>query len=283
MLERTLGVPIFQEQAIKLAMVAAGFSGGEADQLRRAMASWGKNGNLMQFETKLVKGMLARGYDEDFAKRLFSQIKGFGGYGFPESHSASFALLAYVSAWFKRHHPAAFYCGLLNSQPMGFYYPLPADPGRPPPRGAGAAGGCQSQPLGPPVAGRCRALPAPGFAAGQGPEPGGRRAHHGRAAPGALSPTSATCGAGHNWTSATWKPWPTPTPCAGLSGHRHQAQWQILALEEKRPLLENEQHRPARYFNDEVELRAPAVAEEVLADYRSTGLTLQPPPHEPAA
>ena len=87
------------------------------------MASWGKNGNLMQFEAKLVKGMLARGYDEDFAKRLFEQIKGFGGHGFPESHSASFALLTYVSSWLKRHHPAAFYCGLLNSQPMGFYSP----------------------------------------------------------------------------------------------------------------------------------------------------------------
>ncbi len=119
----TLGVPIFQEQAIRLAMVAAGFSGGEADQLRRAMASWGKNGNLLQFETKFIQGMLANGYDEDFAHRLFAQVKGFGGYGFPESHSASFALLCYASSWFKCHHPAAFYCALLNSQPMGFYSP----------------------------------------------------------------------------------------------------------------------------------------------------------------
>ncbi|WP_374964982.1 error-prone DNA polymerase [Spongiibacter tropicus] len=120
-LKRTLGVPIFQEQVIQLAMVAAGFSGGEADQLRRAMASWGKNGDLAGFKDKLVNGMLERGYDLDFAERLFSQMKGFGAYGFPESHSASFALLAYASAWIKCHHPAAFYCGLLNSQPMGFY------------------------------------------------------------------------------------------------------------------------------------------------------------------
>jgi len=120
-LERTLGVPIFQEQAIKLAMVAAGFTGGEADQLRRAMASWKQAGQLEKFERKLIDGMLKRGYPEDFAKRLYKQIEGFGGYGFPESHSASFAKLAYVSAWLKRHHPAAFYCGLLNSQPMGFY------------------------------------------------------------------------------------------------------------------------------------------------------------------
>ncbi|GLP96172.1 error-prone DNA polymerase [Paraferrimonas sedimenticola] len=122
-LERTLGVPIFQEQVIKLAMVAAGFSAGEADQLRRAMASWKRNGRLEQFERKLLKGMAQKGYSERFARQLYQQILGFGGYGFPESHSASFALLAYVSAYLKYHHPAAFCCGLLNSQPMGFYTP----------------------------------------------------------------------------------------------------------------------------------------------------------------
>ncbi|QQD17072.1 error-prone DNA polymerase [Spongiibacter nanhainus] len=122
-LERTLGIPIFQEQVIQLAMVAANFSGGEADQLRRAMASWGKNGNLLSFRDKLVDGMVANGYDAEFAERLFSQMKGFGAYGFPESHSASFALLAYASAWIKRHYPAEFFCGLLNSLPMGFYAP----------------------------------------------------------------------------------------------------------------------------------------------------------------
>ncbi|WJG09493.1 error-prone DNA polymerase [Aliiglaciecola sp. LCG003] len=122
-LSRTMGVPIFQEQVIKLAMVAAGFSGGEADQLRRAMASWKKNGELMQFQSKLVNGMLERGYSEDYALRIFNQICGFGEYGFPESHSASFAVLAYVSSWLKYHYPAAFYVGLMNSWPMGFYPP----------------------------------------------------------------------------------------------------------------------------------------------------------------
>ncbi|MFM7275296.1 MAG: error-prone DNA polymerase, partial [Gammaproteobacteria bacterium] len=122
-LERTLGVPIFQEQVIKLAMVAAGFSGGEADQLRRAMAAWKRNGTLMAFHDKVVDGMLARGHARDFAERLFDQMKGFGDYGFPESHAASFALLAYASAWLKCHYPAAFCCALLNSQPMGFYSP----------------------------------------------------------------------------------------------------------------------------------------------------------------
>ena len=122
-LARTLGVPIFQEQVIKLAMVAAGFSGGEADQLRRAMAKWQCNGKLMQFKDKLISGMKERGYQQDFAERIFQQICGFGEYGFPESHSASFAVLAYVSAWLKYYFPEAFYLGLLNSYPMGFYSP----------------------------------------------------------------------------------------------------------------------------------------------------------------
>lgn len=120
-LSRTMGVPIFQEQVIKLAMVAAGFSGGEADQLRRAMAAWKKNGDLAKFEQKLIDGMKARGYQETFARQLFQQICGFGEYGFPESHSASFAVLAYCSAWLKFHYPSAFYTSLLNSLPMGFY------------------------------------------------------------------------------------------------------------------------------------------------------------------
>lgn len=122
-LERTLGVPIFQEQVIKLAVVAAGFTPGEADQLRRAMAAWKRRGGLEVFEEKLVQGMLERGHEREFAERIFEQIKGFGEYGFPESHAASFALLVYISAWIKRYEPAAFYCGLLNSQPMGFYSP----------------------------------------------------------------------------------------------------------------------------------------------------------------
>ncbi|MBF7073329.1 error-prone DNA polymerase [Glaciecola sp. MH2013] len=122
-LERTMGVPIFQEQVIQLAMVAAGFSGGEADALRRAMASWKKDGELNRFKNKLTEGMTQRGYSIDYALRLFEQICGFGGYGFPESHSASFAVLAYVSAWLKHYYPDAFYVGLLNSLPMGFYSP----------------------------------------------------------------------------------------------------------------------------------------------------------------
>ena len=122
-LARTLGIPIFQEQVMQLAMVAAGFSPGEADQLRRSMAAWKKKGGLEPFEEKLKGGMRRNGYAPAFADAVYRQILGFGDYGFPESHSASFALLVYASAWLKRHHPAAFLAALLNSQPMGFYSP----------------------------------------------------------------------------------------------------------------------------------------------------------------
>jgi error-prone DNA polymerase len=122
-LSKTLGVPIFQEQAMRLAVVAAGFTPGEADQLRRAMGVWRKSGVMGKFQAKLINGMLERGYPREFAERVYQQICGFGEYGFPESHAASFALLVYVSAWLKCHHPGAFAAALLNSQPMGFYGP----------------------------------------------------------------------------------------------------------------------------------------------------------------
>ncbi len=122
-LARTLGVPIFQEQVMQIAVIAAGFTPGEADQLRRAMAAWRRKGGVDKFHHKVVQGMLANGYTAEFAEAIFRQIEGFGEYGFPESHAASFALLVYSSAWLKRHHPAAFLAALLNSQPMGFYSP----------------------------------------------------------------------------------------------------------------------------------------------------------------
>jgi error-prone DNA polymerase len=122
-LERTLGVPIFQEQVMQLAILAADFTPGEADQLRRAMAAWKRKGGLGPFHERLVGRMVAKGYPQEYAERIFRQIEGFGEYGFPESHAASFALLVYVSAWIKCHHPDAFLAALLNSQPMGFYAP----------------------------------------------------------------------------------------------------------------------------------------------------------------
>jgi len=122
-LGRTLGVPIFQEQAMQIAIVGAGFTGNEADQLRRSMATFSKHGDVSQFRDKFIGGMSDRGYDMEFVERCFRQIEGFGTYGFPESHAASFALLVYASAWIKRHYPDVFICSLINSQPMGFYAP----------------------------------------------------------------------------------------------------------------------------------------------------------------
>ncbi|MEE8169534.1 MAG: hypothetical protein V3T70_03215, partial [Phycisphaerae bacterium] len=122
-LEKTLGVPLFQEQVMRLAVVAAGFTPGEADRLRRAMGAWQRQGVIEDFKNRFTRGMLDNGYDRAFAERLFNQVRGFGAYGFPESHAASFALLVYVSAWLKHYHPAAFTAALINSQPMGFYAP----------------------------------------------------------------------------------------------------------------------------------------------------------------
>ena len=281
-LERTLGVPIFQEQVIRLAMVAAGFSGGEADQLRRAIANWGRNSKLLGFEQQLTRGMMARGYDEAFARRLFEQIKGFAGYGFPESHSASFALLAYISAWLKCHHPAAFYTGLLNSQPMGFYSPsqliqdarrhgvtvLPIDVNH-----SGwdhllldaREAGLQQPPL------RLGLR----LVKGLGEEAAQRIAQARQRGPfRQISNLRQRAQLGKRDLEAL----AGADALASLSGHRHQSQWQIMALEQARPLLQDEQRASAGYFDDGIQLPAPAVAEEVLADYRATGLTLRAHP-----
>ncbi len=275
-LERTLGVPIFQEQAIKLAMVAAGFSGGEADQLRRAMASWGKHGNLAAFERKLIDGMATRGYSADFAHRLFEQIKGFSGYGFPESHSASFALLVYVSAWLKCHHPAAFYCALLNSQPMGFYSPsqLVQDARRHgiAVRSADVAHSAWDHLLEPAADGApalrlglrlvrglhqgaaARLVQARGERSFADVEDLARRADLDRGQLAALADAGTL---------------------RAFSAHRHQAHWNLLAIEERRPLLAAGTDAEPR---SEIQLPAPTRGQDLLADYRGTGLSLGPHP-----
>ena len=280
-LERTLGVPIFQEQVIKLAMVAAGFSGGEADQLRRAISNWGRNSKLLDFEKKLSRGMIERGYDEDFSRRLFDQIKGFAGYGFPESHSASFALLAYVSAWLKRHHPAAFFVGLLNSQPMGFYSPsqLLQDAVR---------HGVTVLPVDVNSSTWDHQLLAGQSALQQPPVRLGLRLVRGLSKEGAQRLVAARNQGVFRQVSnlrqraaldrRDMEALADADALASLSGHRHQSQWQIMALEQPRPLLQDEQRQTASYFNDDVQLPVPAVAEEVLADYRATGVTLRAHP-----
>lgn len=279
-LERTYGVPIFQEQVIQLVMVAAGFSGGEADRLRRAMARWGKSGELMQFEHKVIEGMRANGYSGDYARRLFEQMKGFGGYGFPESHAASFALLVYVSAWLKRHHTSAFFCGLLNSLPMGFYSPsqLLQDARR---------HGIETRPpdvrhshwdhtledihrekLGVQPALRLGLRQIKGFnqaAAGrlvaardQAPFRGVRDLCE-RAALGSREREALVAG----------------NALRGLSGHRHQAHWDVQGLEARRPLLGGQGEGDAVHDDhDGVYLDAPSEHTSLIEDYRHLGLTL---------
>ena len=269
-LERTLGVPIFQEQVMQLAIVAAGFSAGEADELRRAMAAWRRKGGLGSFEQRLIEGMQQRGYAEDFARRIFHQILGFGEYGFPESHSASFALLVYVSAWLKRHEPAAFLCALLNSQPMGFYAPsqLVQDARR---------HGVEVRPVDvrcsdrdctlerreddmPAVrlglrlvadlsaAGAERLVAARRARVLDGVDDLARRAQLDRGDLAALARAGAL---------------------AALAGHRHRAGWAVAGVEPALPLL-----RETRIREGIPLLRAPTEGRDIVADYRSTGLTL---------
>jgi error-prone DNA polymerase len=282
-LERTLGVPIFQEQAIKLAMVAAGFTGGEADQLRRAMASWKSGGQLEKFEKKLIDGMLERGYPEEFARRLYKQIEGFGGYGFPESHSASFAKLAYVSAWLKRHHPAAFYCGLLNSQPMGFYSPsqlvqdarrhditvLPIDIHH---------SGWEHQLV--PDSGS--AIPHTirlGFCVIKGfNEKAANRIEQARATKPFASFYDLRRRARLN--SIELDALAAADAFKPMAGHRHNAYWQSVSLPQYRPLLESVDSSGNAHeaMTGDVMLEEPTEVQTVFADYGSTGLTLNTHP-----
>ena len=282
-LERTLGIPIFQEQVIELAMVAAGFSAGEADQLRRAMAAWKRRGGLEPFEKKLVDGMLARGHDRQFAERIFNQIKGFGEYGFPESHAASFALLAYVSAWLKCHQPTAFYCGILNSLPMGFYSPsqliqdavahgvecLPADvqeSGWDYRLAATSSRGIDNNTSETPPALRLglRQIKGLGEEAGRRIEAGQPFRDiddlHRRAA---LDDHDMTCLARADALEA-------------LSGHRYQAHWDAAGVDHPSALAKATQ--AATPYRTTVALEGPAEGEEMLADYRYLGLTLGPHP-----
>jgi error-prone DNA polymerase len=270
-LERTLGVPIFQEQVMQLAIVAAGFTPGEADRLRRAMAAWKRKGSLGPFEQRLVEGMRARGYAESFARQVFQQILGFGEYGFPESHAASFALLVYVSAWLKRHEPAAFCCALLNSQPMGFYAPaqlvrdarehgvtvrgadvnasdagstleFPGDGGPPALRlGLGLVRGLSHEAAVRLVAAR----PAEGY---RHVQELARRAGLARRDLAALAAAGAL---------------------SGFAGHRHRASWDVLGVEPPLPLAPAAESAAGLPL-----LRAPTEGEDIVADYRAVGLTL---------
>jgi len=275
-LQRTLGVPLFQEQVMQIAIVAAGYSPGEADQLRRSMAAWKRHGGLEPHRERLARGMLANGYSQAFADHLFEQIKGFGSYGFPESHAASFALITWVSCWLKYHEPAAFACGLINSAPMGFYSPdqllqdarrhgirvLPVDVRQSAwdcvpetPRGA-------TQP-----AIRMGLRMVRGF-----PEDASINMAAQRAQRPFNDVTDLCRRAGLDARQRALLA--DAGALRGLAGHRHRARWSIAGVESPRPLFVE---APA-VGEVEVTLPLPTRAEDVRADYASTGTTLGPHP-----
>lgn len=269
-LERTYGVPLFQEQVMEIAVVAAGFTPGEADHVRRSMAAWQRRGGLEHFHDRLINGMLARNYTREFAEQIYQQILGFGSYGFPESHAASFALLAYVSAWLKCHEPAAFCAALLNAQPMGFYAPaqLVNEAKR---NGAvflsidirysqwnhvleRQADGTHAVRFGFRMASGMSEEDADRIvlAREQGTFQSIDELAHRAQLSGKIINALAEANA-----------------LQSLAGHRHQARWSALGVERLPGLLASTSMPDAP-----IGLRAPSEAQTIIADYRSTGLTL---------
>jgi len=271
-LERTLGVPIFQEQVMQLAIVAAGFTPGEADSLRRSMAAWRRKGGLEKFEQRLVDGMAARGYGEAFARQIYQQILGFGEYGFPESHSASFALIVYVSAWLKRYEPAAFTGALLNSLPMGFYAPAQLV-------GDARRHGVPVRPADVTVSEwdctleKVEESPDPALRLGLRlvaglSEAGAQRIVDARrVAPFASSADLAHRAALDRRDLACLA---EADALAALSGHRHGAAWAVAGVERLPPLLSG-----ATFAEADPELPPPTEGEDIVADYRALSLTLR--------
>ncbi|MEC5217164.1 error-prone DNA polymerase [Actimicrobium sp. GrIS 1.19] len=270
-LERTLGVPIFQEQVMQIVMFAAGFSAGQADDLRRSMAAWKRKGEIEKFRDPVINGMLARGYDPGFAQQIFSQIEGFGEYGFPESHAASFALLVYVSAWIKRHEPAAFLAALLNSQPMGFYGPsqLVQDAKR---------HGVIVQPVDVMISDVDCTLEETGAA-----QPDVRlglclvRGLSGAAAQRvievrAIRPFDSIDDLARRaeLNEPDLQALAQANALVVLAGHRRQAKWEAAALQPTTPLL-----RQAPMLEAPLALPPASEGHEIVADYQSLGLTLQ--------
>ena len=287
-LMRTKGVPIFQEQVMQIAMLAADFTGGEADALRRAMAAWKRRGGLGPFELRLVGRMVEKGYERDYAERIFRQIEGFGEYGFPESHAVSFALLAYKSAWIKCHHPDAFLAALLNSQPMGFYQPaqLVRD---------ARAHGVEVRPVDVQLSVWDSTLePGDELGGGDGDGGGGGPLHAvrlGLSRVGGLSEEAAgRIVASRDGEAFAGSAFTTPEDLArragldahdlqalaqadalrSLAGHRHQAAWAVAGIDTRATAL----LRETRINEAAAVLPPPSEADDMLADYRSLGLTL---------
>jgi len=275
-LSRTRGVPIFQEQVMQLAILAADFTPGEADRLRRAMAAWKRKGGLGPFHARLVGRMIEKGYEREYAERIFKQIEGFGEYGFPESHAASFALLAYVSSWIKRHHPDAFLAALLNSQPMGFYAPaqlvrdarehgvtvLPVDV-----RVSGWESGLEID------EGRSLHPVRLGFDRVSGlSKEAAERIVAARAETPFDTPEDLARRAGLD--ARELELLAQADALQGLSGHRHQAVWAVKGIDTQPTAM----LRQTRVHEANAVLDGPSEAEDTLADYRAVGLSLKKHP-----
>ncbi len=274
--ERTLGVPLFQEQVMKLAIVAAGYSAGEADQLRRAMAAWKRHGGMEHHRERIMRGMLERGYTAEFAARLFEQIKGFGSYGFPESHAASFAGIVYASCWLKCHEPAAFACALLNAQPMGFYGPsqIVQDVQR---------HGIAVRPVDVrhsdwdcTLEDDARGCGQPALRLGLRQVRGMRqdvakRLSAARAARAFIDVVDLCARTGIDRRQQELLA--AAGALRGLAGHRHRVKWAVAGVEPQLPLFGRVS--PAE---EAIVLPAPSVAENLQADYDRTGLSLGPHP-----
>jgi len=277
--KRTLGVPLFQEQVMQLAIVAADYSPGEADQLRRSMAAWKRHGGLEPHRVRLSERMKEKGYPDEFIHRIFEQIKGFGSYGFPESHAASFALLTYASCWLKCHEPAAFTCALINSWPMGFYSPdqllqdarshhievRPVDVRY-------SDWDCSLEPVEHPdytrnLAIRMGTRMIRGFR-----EEDARRIEQARRQRAFKDVTDLCVRADlDNRARASLA---DSGALRGLVGHRHRARWEIAGVEVQRPLFGDD------CFGEEAQvvLPLPSVAQDLVADYDTLGTTLGPHP-----
>jgi error-prone DNA polymerase len=291
-LERTRGVPIFQEQVMQLAILAADFTPGEADSLRRAMAAWKRKGGLGLFHDRLVGRMLEKGYEREFAEAIFRQIQGFGEYGFPESHAASFALLVYVSSWIKRHHPDALLAALLNSQPMGFYAPaqLVRD---------ARAHGVEVRAVDVSISGCGATLEAGCDGDGRATREDGERVDAGRALHAVRLGLNQVSGLGGDAAQRIVAArgqgsFASPEDLArraaldahelqslaqagalqGLlgtaGGHRHQAAWAVTGIDTRPTALLH----ATRVAEAPAQLAAPTEAEDMVADYRALGLTL---------
>jgi error-prone DNA polymerase len=269
-LERTLGVPIFQEQVMQLAIVATGFTPGEADELRRSMAAWKRKGGLERFHQRLLDGMAARGYASEFAEQIYQQICGFGEYGFPESHSASFALLAYVSCWLKHYEPAAFLTAMLNSQPLGFYSPsqLVQDARR---------HKVKVLPVDITVSEwECRLLSVDTVRLGMCMISGFRQASAESIVSTRMQQSFTNiedCARRARLNQHALQQLAAANALASLAGHRRNAHW-LAAGTDTLPQLSTQLRISAPIIEPPPQLAAPTEGQDIISDYASTGLTL---------